>query len=151
MTEIKCVILIALIFFANNTKSSDLEYLDAANTGEAIGMMQLVLIKIKVHQFMCNRYHSDFTEKLANSVENWSKLHEVAISNYTNLIEQVDSDELGRMNVLNKEYYENKIVSFNRMTQTEQKELCVNEIRYLDDNSEESIAPNMFKFLRGNK
>lgn len=120
---------------------------DAKNDGEAVGMMLMLIRKIQLYQFMCEKYHSELAGEHLNAIQTWEEKNSKVLSNYYIKVNTADKKELDEIAEIDRKVNAKKISIFNQLTYDKQRDLCKNNISDLMKNREKENTPMMFKYL----
>jgi len=121
--------------------------LDAENEGEAIGIVYGHIKEIDVLKFMCNRKVPEKGAIVSKAVDAWMTRNSVIVTNLMSGLDRIQEIEREQLFKLGKKVSNNTIVLFNKHSQSEKENLCLDLANKLDSDFYKEEYPVAYKLM----
>ena len=119
----------------------------AENEGEAVGIIYGYIKKIDVLKFMCARKAPEKGTLLSEAVDKWMTRNSSVVTNLTDGLDRTPIDIREQLFEMGKQVSNNRIILFNKMSQSEKENTCVSLADNLNSDSYKNEYPLAYKFL----
>ncbi|MEZ9823350.1 hypothetical protein AB4238_22475 [Shewanella sp. 10N.286.45.A1] len=136
------LVLISTSNFANANSS-----IDAENEGEAVGILFGYLKEVDVYKFMCSKYAPEMKETISRATDDWMNRNNTIVVSLLSGLERTPENEVNELLEVAQKTSRNRIILFNKLSKTEQGELCSKMVTELTEDTVKQKYPLAIKHL----
>ena len=121
--------------------------LDAENEGEAVGIIYGYFKKVDVIKFMCERKAPEKGALLSEAIDKWKTRNSSVVANLTDGLDRTPIDMREQLFEMAKQVSRNRIILFNKMSQSEKENTCASLAEHLNSDSYKNEYPIAYKLM----
>lgn len=121
--------------------------LDAENEGEAVGIIYGYFKKVDVVKFMCERKAPEKGALLSEAIDKWKTRNSSVVANLTDGLDRTPIDMREQLFEMAKQVSRNRIILFNKMSQSEKENTCASLAEHLNSDSYKNEYPIAYKLM----
>ena len=140
-------IFIFLVLISTSNFSSANSSVDAANEGEAVGILFGYLKEVDVYKFMCSKYAPEMKETISRATDDWMNRNKTIVASLLSGLERTPENEVNELLAVAQKTSRNRIILFNKLSKTEQGKLCSKMVTELIEDTVKQKYPLAIKHL----
>jgi len=142
----KAILAILLAALISNATYSITEQ-DAANEGEAVGIVFGHLKEMDVLKFMCERKSPETAKLVSTAVNEWMVRNEHLVTNLVTDLDNTPAPEKEQLFEIAKQVSNYMIISFNKLEKTEKDKICLSLASRLNSDSYQKEYPVAYQLI----